>query len=143
MIERSGKMTLGLRNPDVYLELLKTFPPRPITSEEQLLATQQMIDDLLDRPELTPDERDYLDVLGTLVYDYEQKYDPMPEIYGVELLKALMAEADLEPQDLLPIFQTEAAVSAVLSSQQELTVPQIQKLATFFHLSPAVFLEQK
>jgi HTH-type transcriptional regulator / antitoxin HigA len=134
-------MTLGLRDPELYLQLLKTFPPRPITSEEQLLATQQVIDDLLDRPELTPDERDYLDVLGTLVYDYEQKYDPMPEIQGRELLKALLAEADLKPEDLLPIFKTEAAVFAVLNGQQELTVTQIQELAAFFDLSPIVFLE--
>lgn len=134
-------MTLGLRDPEVYLELLKTFPPRPITSKEQLLATQQVIDDLLDRSELTPDERDYLDVLGTLVYDYEQKYDPMPEIQGRELLKALLAEADLKPEDLLPIFKTEAAVFAVLKGQQELTVTQVQELATFFNLSPVVFLE--
>src|SRR5687767_14734854 len=132
-------MTLGLRDPELYLQLLKTFPPRPITSEEQLLATQQVIDDLLDRPELTPDERDYLDVLGTLVYDYEQKYDPMPEIQGRELLKALLAEADLKPEDLQPIFKTEAAVFAVLNGQQELTVTQIQELATFFNLSPIVF----
>jgi HTH-type transcriptional regulator/antitoxin HigA len=135
-------MTLGLRDPEIYLELLKTFPPRPITSEEQLLATQQVIDDLLDRPELTPDERDYLDVLGTLVYDYEQKYDPMPEIQGRELLKALLAEADLKPKDLLPIFKTEAAIFAILNGQQELTVSQIQELATFFDLPPIVFLER-
>ena len=135
-------MTLGLRDPEVYFELLKTFPPRPITSEEELLATQRVIDDLLDRAELTPDERDYLNVLGALVYEYEQKYDPMPEIYNVELLKALLAEANLEPNELLPIFKTEATVSAVLSGQQELTVPQIQELAAFFHLSPVVFLKQ-
>jgi len=135
-------MTFGLRDPEVYIELLKTFPPRPITSEEELLATQRVIDDLLDRAELTPDERDYLNVLGALVYEYEQKYDPMPEIYSMELLKALLAEANLEPNELLPIFKTEATVSAVLSGRQELTVPQIQELATFFHLSPIAFLKQ-
>jgi len=135
-------MPLGLRDPELYLELLKTFPPRPITSEEQLLATQQVVDELLDRADLTPDERDYLDVLGALIYDYEQKYNPIPEIQGVELLKALLAESNLEPQDLLPIFKTEANLFAVLSGQQELTLDQIQELAAFFHLSPAAFLAQ-
>jgi HTH-type transcriptional regulator/antitoxin HigA len=127
----------------INFELLKTFPPRPIMSEEQLFATQRVIDNLLDRADLTPDERDYLDVLGTLVYDYEQKHDPMPEIHGVELIQALLAEADLAPQDLLPIFKTEATLSAVLNGQQELTLTQIQELAAFFHLSPLVFLPQK
>ncbi len=33
----------GSRSPSVYIELLKTFPPRPIASEEELLATQNVI----------------------------------------------------------------------------------------------------
>lgn len=134
-------MIPGLRDPEVYIELLKTFPPRPITSEEELLATQRVIDNLLDQADLSPDERDYLNVLGALVYEYEQQHDPMPEIYGVALLKALLAEANLDPKDLLPIFKTEAAVSAILDGQQELTVHDIQRLAVFFRVSPAVFFE--
>jgi len=43
-----------------YVELLKAFPPRPITSETELLATQEVIDSLLDKGELTSDEREYL-----------------------------------------------------------------------------------
>lgn len=134
-------MILGLRDPDVYIELLKTFPPRPITSEEELLVTQQVIDDLLDQAELTPDERDYLNVLGALVYEYEQQHNPMPDLYGVELLESLMAEANLEPKDLLSIFKTEAVARAVLNRGQQLTATQIQELAVFFHVSPAVFFE--
>lgn len=38
-----------------------------IAREEQLLATQEVIDSLIDRAELTTDEQDYLNVLGTLV----------------------------------------------------------------------------
>ena len=60
---------------DRYLELLKTFPPRPITSEEELIETQNRVDRLLDSQELTRDEKDYLNVLGTLIYEYEQKQD--------------------------------------------------------------------
>ncbi|MEG5064945.1 hypothetical protein QUB33_15110 [Microcoleus sp. B3-A4] len=33
---------------------------------------------LLDKGELTSDERDYLNVLGTLVYEYEQTLEPIP-----------------------------------------------------------------
>jgi HTH-type transcriptional regulator/antitoxin HigA len=28
-----------------------------------------------------------LDLLGTLIYEYEQTQDPIPDIYGVEFLK--------------------------------------------------------
>jgi hypothetical protein len=33
---------------------------------------------------IEPDERDYLNLLGTLVYEYEEEHYPMPDIHGVE-----------------------------------------------------------
>lgn len=128
-----------MNNSSAYIELLKAFPPRPITAEEDLMANQAAIDSLLDRGELTPDERDYLNVLGMLVYEYEQTLEPIPDIYGVELLKALIEEFDLKQKDLVPIFKTESIVSDILREKRQLTTEHIQKLAEFFQVSPAVF----
>ena len=129
-----------MNNTQSYIELLTTFPPRPISSESELIATQEVIDSLIDRGKLTLDEQDYLNLLGTLVYEYEQKHDPMPDIYGVELIKALLVEFNLRQKDLIPIFKTESIVSAVLNEQRQLTATHIKKLADFFHISPAAFL---
>lgn len=134
-------MTNGSRSNSTYIELLTPFPPRPITSEEELLATQKVIDSLIDYGALTIDEQDYLNVLGTLVYEYEQKYQPIPDIHGVELLKALLFEFNLRQKDLVPIFKTESIVSAVLNGQRQLTATHIRQLANFFHISPAAFFE--
>ena len=142
MTKTTGKMTSGSCSPSAYLELLKTFPPRPISSEEELVATQQVIDSFIDCAELTPDEQDYINVLGTLVYEYEQKHQPIPDIYGIELLKALLVEFELRQKDLVPVFKTESIVSAVLSGQRQLTAAHIRKLADFFHISPAAFFSQ-
>ena len=122
-----------------YIELLKAFPPRPITSEDELRETQKVIDSLLDKGKLSKEERDYLHVLAALVYDYEQKQEPIPDIYGVELLKVLLEEFDLRQKDLVPIFKTESIVSDVLSGKRQLTTRHIEELAKFFHVSPAVF----
>lgn len=135
-------MTLGTRSNSAYIELLKTFPPRPITTQEELIATQKVIDSLIDKGELTTDEQDYLNVLGTLVYEYEQKQEQIPDIHGVELLKALLIEFDLRQKDLIPIFKTESIISEVLSGRRNLTTEHISKLAEFFHVSPAVFFEE-
>jgi len=121
-------MTPGIAEPS-YTDLLNNFPSRPIKSKEQLAATQSVINSLLDRLELTPDEQDYLNLLGTLVFEYEETHYPIPDIHGVELLKVLMAEQQLRQKDLLPVFKTESIVSAVLSGQRQLTVSHIQKLA--------------
>ena len=141
MTNKTGKMMSGSPSSSTYIELLKTFPPRPISSEEELLATQKVIDLLIDRGTLTLDEQDYLNVLGSLVYEYEQKQETIPDLHGVELLKALLDELGLQPKDLIPIFKTESIVSAVLDGQHQLTTSHIHKLAEFFQISPAAFFE--
>ncbi len=133
-----------MKTAEKYLQLLQTFPPRPITSETELAATQSMINQLLDKPELTPDEEDYLEVLGSLVYDYEQEQEEIiPDIYGIELLRVLIKEYELKQKDLVPIFKSESIVSDVLNEKRQLTVRHIQELAAFFKLSPAVFFPVK
>ena len=122
-----------------YIELLTNFPPRPITSEEELELTQNMIDQLLDQGKLSQDEKDYLNVLGALVYEYEQQQEPIPDIYGVELLKSLIEDNELRQKDLVSIFKTESIVSDILNGKRELTKRHIEELAQFFHVSPAVF----
>ncbi|WP_319422518.1 helix-turn-helix domain-containing protein [Pleurocapsa sp. FMAR1] len=128
---------------DKYIQLLQQFPPRTITNDEQLEATQVVIDKLLDRPQLSPEELDYLNLLGTLVYEYEQKGEPIADIYGVELLKVLIAERQLRQKDLVPVFKTESIISDILNGKRQLTVRHIQGLAQFFNLSPAVFLPEE
>ncbi|WP_036485776.1 type II toxin-antitoxin system HigA family antitoxin [Myxosarcina sp. GI1] len=124
---------------DKYIQLLKQFPPRTINNDDELEATQATIDRLLDRNELSSEESDYLNVLGALVFEYEQAQAPIPDIYGVELLKVLLEERQLRQKDLLPIFKTESIVSDILNGKRQLTVRHIQKLSEFFSLSPAVF----
>lgn len=127
---------------DNYIKLLQQFPPRTINNDEELAATQAVIDQLLDRTQLSQDESDYLNVLGILVFDYEQKGEPIPDIYGVELLKVLLTERQLRQKDLVPVFKTESIVSDILNGKRQLTVRHIQELAHFFNLSPAVFLPE-
>ena len=135
-------MTTGLKTPSsYYIEIITTFPPRPITCEAELIATQNRIDSIVSRSNLTQDDRDYLNVLGTLVYDYEQKHEQMPVLKGISLLKALMVEDNIQEKDLVDIFASESWVSEVMNGKRELTAGQIQKLAKFFHLSPLAFLE--
>ena len=124
---------------DRYLELLKQFPPRPIKSEKELEATQEIVNQLLDKPQLTEEELDYIDVLGMLIYEYEKDLDIVPDIYGVELLKVLLEERNLKQKDLVSIFKTESIVSDLLNEKRKLTTRHIQELAEFFNLSPAVF----
>ena len=124
---------------DKYLELLKQYPPRPIHDEEDLEMMQEVINRLLDKPQLTAEEREYLNVLGALIYEYEENQEPIPDIYGLELLKFILEEKNLQKQDLLSIFESKSTLDDILGGQQDLTPIYIQKLANFLNISPDLF----
>jgi HTH-type transcriptional regulator / antitoxin HigA len=128
-----------ITDKDKYIELLRQFPPQLIRSEEDFDATQAVVNRLLDKPSLTDEEREYLNVLGALIYEYEETLEPIPDIYGVELLKFLLEEHNLRQKDLVPIFKTESIVSEILNGKRELTVRHIEELADFFKISPEMF----
>ena len=133
-IQANGKMTHGINKHNSYVELLQAFPPRPIKSKEEMLATQQVIDRLIDCGNFTPDEEDYLNVLGTLVYEYEQAQELIPDIYGVDLLKVLIEEHNLRQKDLVSIFKTESIVSDILNNRRELSARHIRHLQKLKYL---------
>lgn len=126
-----------------YDELIREFPPRPIENEEQYQAVQERIDDLLDRKELTPDEQDYLTMLGMLVAAYEESLadEEEYELRGITLVRALIEEHDLRQKDLVDIFKAESIVSAVLNGRRGLTVEHIDKLAQRFALPHQLFFD--
>ena len=137
-------MTTGLPTPSsYYLQLINSFPPRPINNESERLATQEKIDALLDKNHLTQDDLDYLQVLGSLIYHYEQKHSPLPVLQGIELLQALITEENLHHRDLISIFDDESTVTEVLERRKEITANQLTLLGQFFHLSPIRFLADK
>ena len=63
---------------EAYLALTGRLPLRPIRDEPGLDRAIAMLDELLDREALAPEEDDYLDDLGNLVYEYELVHWPMP-----------------------------------------------------------------
>jgi HTH-type transcriptional regulator / antitoxin HigA len=136
-------MTSGLKTPSsYYIELITTFAPRPIKDEAELIATQNRINFILDKGNLTQDDKDYLNVLGTLVYDYEEKHEAMPILKGVALLKALLEESNLQAKDLIHICETESKILDILDRKAQLTDNQIKELAAFFQILPTYFVEE-
>jgi HTH-type transcriptional regulator/antitoxin HigA len=52
-----------------------------------------------------------------------------------------MEQRALRPADLTPVFGARSIASLVLNGKRQLSKAHIRKLAEFFHVSPAVFLE--
>lgn len=126
-----------------YADLVTAFPPRPIQTEEQYQAVQKRIDLFLEREALTPDERDYLTILGMVLEAYETETEDEDgyELRGTELVEALLVEHGLRQKDLIDIFKTESIVSAVVNGRRGLTVEHIDKLARRFNLPHHLFFD--
>ena len=138
-------MTRGIDLTDValtYQELLTYFEPRPIEHDEQYWSTQAVIDTLLSKPTLSADEQTYLHLLSLLIEAYDEQQKTVPELIGIQLLRALIDEGGLKQRDLLAIFKHESILSDILSGRRKLTVTHIDKLATFFELPHRLFFEQ-
>jgi HTH-type transcriptional regulator/antitoxin HigA len=73
-----------------YLDLICNFPPRPIRSERDLDRATRVIDSLVDRPSLSSDEKDYLNVLGDLVEAYEKEHYFMAKVSDARMVRHLM-----------------------------------------------------
>ena len=135
-------MTPGF-NDDEYRALLVANAPRPIESETDLPRLEEQIWELLAVDERTPAQEAYLTLLSGLVERWESEHVVVPAVHGVELVKALLVERQLRQKDLVPVFGTESIVSEVLSGKRELQAKHIERLAEFFHVSPAAFFAQR
>ncbi len=125
-----------------YVDLVNEFPPRLIESEVDFIAVQEVVDTLLDAGQISAEQRKYLNLLGIIIHEYEERTVEVPDIHGVELLNVLIEEWGLKQKELVPIFKTESIASAVINGHRQLTVEHIEKLSAFFHVSPAVFFPQ-
>lgn len=130
----------GIAAPDEYRTLLTTYLPRTITSEAEAADVQRVIDDLIDKDDLSVAETDFLSLLGDLTPASEGNRDDLPDISGVEAIRELLKVRGERPADLVgPVFSTRSVASEVLSGKRPLSYKTVEKLAGYFHVSPALF----
>jgi len=125
---------------DRYLQLIQRFPLRPIRSDAELNEAIRMIDSLLDRRDLAPEEEDYLDVLGDLVERYESAAHPMAPVSDAEMLRHLIEAKGVSQTAVSKATGiTDSTISEVLKGKRSLNRNHIGKLARYFDVSPDVF----
>jgi len=123
-----------------YLELVHQFPLRPIRSDKELDDAVRMVDVLLDRRDLAPEEEDYLEVLGDLVERYETEVHPMPPVSDAEVLRHLLEAKGVGRIELCAVTGiADSTISDVLKGKRSLNRGHIGKLARYFKVSPNVF----
>jgi HTH-type transcriptional regulator / antitoxin HigA len=128
------------RPKDLYFALVLQLPLRPIRSEKELGAAVKMVDLLLDRKKLAPEEEDYLEVLGDLIEQYESEAHPMAPVSDVEMLRHLIEAKGVSQTEVSKATRiADSTISEVLKGKRSLNRSHIGKLARYFNVSPDVF----
>lgn len=126
--------------PDRYFELIQHFPLRPIRSDKELEQAMAMLDALIDRENLDPGEKDYLDVLSDQVERYEEGHVRIPPASDAEMLRHLVeAKQVTQAQVAQNTGIAESTISEVLAGRRRLNRAHIGKLARYFNVEPGAF----
>lgn len=131
---------LDARAEAQYLALVQAFPLVSIRDAAQLAEALAVLDDLLDQPERSTGEEEYLRALTDLVETYERAHVVIPPTSGVEALRFLMTEHGLTQAELAPLFGSPSIISEVLSGKRRLALAHITRLAERFGVPADVFL---
>lgn len=100
---------------------------KPIRNVRQHRAALQEIERLWTAKAGTP-QHDLLEVLATLVEDYEEKHQPIYPPDPVAAIRFRMEQLDLDRKALESSIGSRARVSEVLSGRRRLTLDMIRRL---------------
>lgn len=103
---------------------MNIFPIRTEADYEKALARIEMLMDA----EFNTAEGDELDILTTLVENYEAKHFVIPACDPVEAIRFRMEQMGLEAKDLTPIIGSRSKVSEILNHKRQLSITMIRNL---------------
>jgi HTH-type transcriptional regulator/antitoxin HigA len=139
MTKKTGKMTLTF-DSDKYSSLLSQYQPRIIKNEDENEIFLEIVESLLSRENLTPEEDTLLELLVKLIEDFEEKHYQLNASTPQSRLIHLMDARSLEPADLIEIIGTMKMVTEVINGQLEITKKQAEALGKFFDVNPGLFM---
>ncbi len=99
----------------------------PIKTEQDYRNALQEIEGLMMAEANTP-KGERLDVLVTLVEDYERKHYPLDFPDPIEAIKFVMEQKNLTVKDLVPMIGQTNRVYEILNRKRQLTLPMIKRL---------------
>lgn len=129
--------------PGGFEDLVRIMPPQAINDEVHYENTLELIDRLMAAGRLTRGQKLYLEILVQLVQPYEARHYAVETaaLSGVDVLKHLLADNDMNASDLARLLDIHASMgSKILKGERSLTVEHLRKLAERFKVSPEVFM---
>ncbi|MDB9309903.1 transcriptional regulator [Aphanizomenon sp. CS-733/32] len=128
-------------NKEEYIKLLSETVPRIIDTEIEHKRLLNEVDKFMDLGEnLTDEQAEVLQLLVTLIEQYENKVYQMKAITPLDILHELMSVRELKQKDIVEIFGSKGITSEVINGKRSISKNQAKALGDFFHVSYSLFL---
>ena len=123
-----------------YAKLLVKSLPRPIHCEAEHTRLVQILLELDESENLTPEEEALAEVLTLLIEDYEEKAHPFPKVSPTASLNALMEDRGLKHKDIWPILGNKGSATEILAGRRSISKAQAIRLSEFLNVPVSLFL---
>lgn len=128
-------------NSGKYSELLSQYQPRLIRTEADNEQALKIVEELMHRPDRSPEEDELYDLLIVLIEKFEQEfYQPDSDSNPHSMLQFLIEQQGLSSRDLVPTLGSEPVVAEILVGDREFSIAQIKALGALFKVDPSVFI---
>jgi HTH-type transcriptional regulator/antitoxin HigA len=106
---------------------------RPVRTDADYRAALAEAERLWDADPGTPDG-DRVDVLTTLIEDYEARHHPVLAPDPVAAILFMVEQLGLTRRDLEPAIGSRGRVSEILTRKRPLTLPMVRSLSALLHI---------
>jgi len=128
-------------NKEEYTRLLAETLPRVIDSKTEHERLINEVDKLMNLGEdLTAEQAEVLELLVTLIEQFEDKHYHLQTANPSEILQELMLARGLEGEDFVDILGSKGITLEVINGKTSISKNQAKSLGSFFRVSPALFL---
>ena len=129
--------------PRTFEELVAVMVPHAIVDDADYQEMAEWLGRLAVIARPTKGQRQYLDTLAQLIEAYDSEHNAIDttDVKPRDLLHSLLADHGMSASDLGRLLGNRELGSKILRGERQLSKANIKKLAQYFKLSPAAFID--
>ena len=132
-------MTISL-DKTTYSQLLVEYQPKVITTEAEYDQALETVEKLMADQQRTPEQTAILQLLVTLIEEFETKHYPIEPSSPHAMLEHLMDTRGIKQSDLVGIIGSKGVISEIVNRKRAISKAQAKALGELFNVSPALFI---
>jgi HTH-type transcriptional regulator/antitoxin HigA len=120
--------------------LLAATVPGVVKTEKENERLLAEVEKLMRKKSLSPEEEKLLDLLVTLIEDFEGKHYQLNASTPHGILKELMEARGVKASDLWKLFGSKGVTSEVINGKRAISKAQAKALAEYFNVPADLFI---